>query len=97
MHNPLVSIILAVKNGERFINTAIESVLSQTYSPIEILAVDGNSTDKTLEIIKQFEKVKTVNQTGVGIGNAYNSGISIAQGEFVAFLSSDDYWMPDKI
>jgi glycosyltransferase involved in cell wall biosynthesis len=97
MNTPLVSVIIAVKNGERFIKTAIESVLAQTYSPLEILAVDGNSTDQTQEIIENIDKVKIINQTGIGIGNAYNTGISIANGEFIAFLSSDDYWMPNKI
>lgn len=94
---PLVSVIVAVKNGARFIEKAIESCFSQTYSPLEILVVDGGSTDETLEIVKKFNKVRIINQTGNGIGNAYNTGISCSRGEFIAFLSSDDYWMPDKI
>ena len=94
---PLVSVVIAVKNGERFIETAVESVLSQTYSHIEIIVVDGNSTDRTLERIKRFGEVKIFSQQGKGIGNAYNEGIAASRGDYISFLSSDDFWTPDKI
>jgi glycosyltransferase involved in cell wall biosynthesis len=97
MINSLVSVIVAVKNGDRFIRTAIESIISQTYPDLEILAVDGDSTDGTVAILESFDRVRIVKQTGRGIGNAYNTGIEHAKGDFIAFLSSDDYWMPDKI
>lgn len=94
---PLVSVIIAVKDGESFIEKALISILNQTYSPLEILVVDGGSKDKTRKIVEKFDKVKTINQPGIGISNAYNTGILNAQGEYISFLSADDYWMPDKI
>jgi len=96
-NNPLVSVIIAVKNGERFLASAIKSVLAQDYCPIEIIVVDGQSTDKTAQIAKSFAQVRYVIQQGHGIPDAYNTGIGAAQGEIIAFLSHDDRWTPDKL
>lgn len=97
MISGLVSVIIAVKNGERFIKTALESVSAQDYEPLEIIVVDGGSTDKTLEIVNSFKNARVVAQTKTGIGNAYNTGIHHAQGDFLAFLSHDDVWTNDKL
>jgi glycosyltransferase involved in cell wall biosynthesis len=95
--SPLVSVIIAVKNGERFLAEAIQSVLAQEYRPIEIIVVDGHSTDKTGQIAQSFADVRYVQQGNTGVSDAYNLGIETAQGELVAFLSHDDLWLVDKL
>ena len=97
MNNPLVSVVMAVKDGERFVAAAIKSVLAQDYRPIEILVVDGHSTDRTAEIAKSFSEVRYILQEERGVPDAYNLGIKEARGAFIAFLSSDDLWMTDKL
>lgn len=95
--HPLVSVVVAVRNGERFLAQALTSILEGGYRPVEILVVDGNSSDRTLEIAHSFEHVRSLPQNGKGIAAAYNTGIEAASGEFVAFLSHDDLWTPDKL
>ncbi len=97
MSNPLVSVVMAVRNGERFLASAIESVLAQDYRPLEIVLVDGQSTDRTPQIARSFDLVRYVYQTGTGVADAYNLGVASAQGDFIAFLSCDDLWTPDKL
>lgn len=92
-----VSIILIVKNGERYIGEALESVFLSNAKPLEILVVDGGSADRTIKIAQSFPLVRIVPQTSSGIANAYNQGISEAKAELVAFISHDDLWLPDKL
>lgn len=94
---PLVSVVVAVRNGERFLAQALASILEGAYRPVEILVVDGNSTDSTLEIARSFGHVRCLQQMGQGIAAAYNTGIEASTGTFVAFLSHDDHWTPDKL
>ncbi|UCD29377.1 MAG: glycosyltransferase [Planctomycetota bacterium] len=96
-NTPLVSVIIAVRNGERFLASAINSVLAQDYRPLEIIVVDGRSTDKTAQIAQSFSRVRYIEQQERGIPDAYNIGIDAAQGELIAFLSHDDRWTPDKL
>ncbi|MBD2182998.1 glycosyltransferase [Aerosakkonema funiforme] len=93
----LVSVIIAVKNGERRLGEAIESILSQTYKEYEILVVDGQSTDNTEKIAKSYDRVRYIRQTGKGLADAWNLGIEAAKGELIAFLDSDDLWTPNKL
>jgi len=95
--NPLVSVIMIVKNGERFIRQALDSILAQSYRPFEIILVDGNSQDKTLEIAREFHPIRILQQAGTGVSDGYNTGIRAATAGFVAFLSHDDLWTPDKL
>jgi len=97
MGNPLVSVIIAVKNGERFLASAINSVLEEDYRPIEMIVVDGQSTDRTAQIAQSFAQVRYIQQVNKGVSDAYNVGIDAAKGELVAFLSHDDLWTPDKL
>jgi glycosyltransferase involved in cell wall biosynthesis len=97
LSNPLVSVIVAVRNGERFIASAIRSILNQDYRPVEIIVVDGHSQDGTAVIARSFEHVHYVAQRNRGIADAYNLGITAARGEIIAFLSHDDLWMPGKL
>lgn len=95
MNDPLVSVIIVVKNGERYLARAIESVLAQTYELYEIIVVDGRSTDNTEKIAKFYPQVRYILQADNGIANAYNAGIDAAKGELIAFLSHDDTWTPN--
>jgi glycosyltransferase involved in cell wall biosynthesis len=97
MNKPLVSVILIVKNGERYLASAINSVLNCNYQPLEIVVVDGHSTDSTAEIAKSFTEVRYMLQTNQGIANAYNLGIDTAEGELIAFISHDDLWAANKL
>jgi glycosyltransferase involved in cell wall biosynthesis len=94
---PLVSVIVIVRNGERFLAAALESIVTQSYQPLEILVIDGHSIDRTAEIARSFADVCYLQQPDQGISNAYNFGIAQAQGELIAFLSHDDLWTPNKL
>jgi len=97
MTMPLVSVVMIVRNGEKFIASAINSVIEQVYRPIEVVVVDGQSTDRTAEIAQSYPGVRYVRQMNDGVAEAYNIGIDTAQGEFIAFLSYDDLWVRDKL
>jgi glycosyltransferase involved in cell wall biosynthesis len=97
MKNPLVSIVLIVRNGERFLDLAIQSVMAQTYRPTELIVVDGNSTDRTAEIIQSYPEIRYLLQVNLGIARAYNQGIDAARGDLIAFMSHDDLWSPEKL
>jgi glycosyltransferase involved in cell wall biosynthesis len=88
---------MIVRNGERFLASAIDSVRAQDYRPLEIIVVDGQSTDSTPAIATSFPEVRLIPQTGRGVADAYNVGVEAARGELVAFLSHDDLWTPDKL
>ena len=97
MANPLVTVIIIVRNGERFLEQAIQSVLAQTYNPLELIVVDGRSQDRTAQIAQSFAEVRYVQQINKGVSDAYNLGIAEATGELIAFLSHDDLWTSDKL
>ncbi|HUQ82056.1 MAG TPA: glycosyltransferase [Gemmatimonadaceae bacterium] len=92
-----VSVILIVRNGERFIGEALDSVRQQSLQPLEVLVIDGQSTDATVEIARAFPGVTIVPQRTLGIANAYNEGIALARGALIAFISHDDRWLPNKL
>ncbi|MEM1167879.1 MAG: glycosyltransferase [Cyanobacteria bacterium P01_H01_bin.35] len=95
--NPLVSVIIVVKNGERYLQNAIDSILNQTYSNYEIIVIDGSSTDNTPKIAQSYPQIRYFVQDSKGIANAYNQGIELGKGELIAFLSHDDTWTSDKL
>jgi glycosyltransferase involved in cell wall biosynthesis len=97
MTDPLVSVIVPVYNGDRFLADAIESILTQTYQSYEIIVVDDGSTDHSREIALSFPRVKYLYQPNAGCAAARNRGIEIAKGEYLGFLDADDLWMPDKL
>ena len=97
MSNSLVSVVIPVKDGERFLAEAINSVLEQDYRPLEITVVDDGSTDSTAEIARSFEEVHYMYQTNQGHAAAMNLGVKTAVGEFLAFLDADDLWEPNKL
>jgi len=94
----LVSVVIPVHNGERYLAEAIESVLGQTHQPIEAIVVDDGSTDGSADVAKGFAPlVRYCFQPNSGVGAAMNRGIDLAQGAFIAFLGADDLWAGDKL
>lgn len=90
-----VSVIIPVYNCEKYISRAIESVLSQTLKDIEIILIDDGSNDDSVKICDEYAKkkdnIKVLHKKNEGAGMARNDGLKMAEGEFVAFLDSDDY------
>ena len=95
---PVVSVIIPTYNREKFIGEAINSVLDQTYHDFEIIVVDDGSTDRTRDIVMAFPgKVRYVHQTNQGRSRARNYALSLARGSYIAFLDSDDLYLPEKL
>ncbi|MCD1116502.1 glycosyltransferase family 2 protein [Chryseobacterium turcicum] len=93
-----ISIITVCWNSEKYLKTAIESILNQTYQDIEYIIIDGGSTDGTLDIIKQYEplfntRMKWISEKDNGIYDAMNKGINMSSGDVVGLLNSDDFYM----
>jgi glycosyltransferase involved in cell wall biosynthesis len=95
--HPRISVVLPVKNGERFLAESIASVLGQDLPADEILVVDGHSTDASRVIAESFAGVRVVLQAGDGLYDAFNLGIAEAKGELIAFIESDDLWHSSKL
>jgi glycosyltransferase involved in cell wall biosynthesis len=94
----LISCIVPVFNGERYLAEALESILEQSYRPIEIIVADDGSTDGTADLIAHYgEQIRYLRQPNAGPAAARNLGLTAAQGEFVAFLDADDLWHPEKL
>jgi glycosyltransferase len=92
-----ISIITVCRNSEKYLRTAIESVLWQSYSDIEYIIVDGNSIDNTVNIIKEYEpkfngRLKWISEPDKGIYDAMNKGISMSSGDIIGILNSDDLY-----
>lgn len=93
----LVSVIIAVYNGEKYLAQAIESVLEQTYSSVELLVIDDGSQDKTEQIAKKYaSQIRYFFQFNQGQPAALNFGLSLAKGSYIAFLDADDLYLPNK-
>lgn len=96
----LLSVILSVRNGEKYLNEAIESIQRQTLSDIEIVIVDDGSTDKTSKIISTKTKTDTrinhLKNEGIGLAAALNYAASLARGTWLARMDGDDIALPDR-
>lgn len=93
----LVSVIIPTFNRANFIERAIRSVLAQTYRNIEVVVIDDGSSDATQEIVSKYEEIKYFKIENSGVSFARNFGVSKCLGGYIAFLDSDDEWVPDKI
>lgn len=98
----VVSIITPCLNSVGTIRDTIESVLNQTYAPVEYIIVDGGSTDGTLEVIKKYEplfegRLKYVSEKDTGIYNAMNKGIRMSRGSLIGIINSDDFYEADTV
>jgi glycosyltransferase involved in cell wall biosynthesis len=99
--SPIFSIITATFNSEKTLERTIKSVLKQSFTNYEYLIIDGNSTDNTLNIIKDYENeflkrgisFKYISEPDKGIYDAWNKGITLASGDWISFLGSDDYYI----
>jgi len=93
-----VSVVIPVYNSEKYLSESIESVLNQTYSNIEIIAVDDGSTDKSQEILKKYsEKIKIISQSNQGLAASLNVAIKKIEGKWFKWLSPDDLLHPNAI
>jgi glycosyl transferase family 2 len=96
--SPLISVILAVRDRRGSVARAIESVLAQTYQNRELIIVDDGSTDGTREVLERFADVATiVHQQHGGVYAARNRALRLARGDLVAFIDSDDSWLPTQV
>ena len=95
---PLVSCIIPVYNGQRFLAEAVDSIFAQTYRPIEVIVVDDGSTDGTARVAGDYPRpIVYIHQTNQGSPRARNRGIQAAKGDFIAFLDVDDLWRAQKL
>ncbi len=99
----LVTIVLPVYNREKYVSRAIESVLRQTYKKYELIVVDDGSTDSSLQIVQGFQnsfadgQLVIISQKNMGPSYAKNAAIQASQGQYIAFLDSDDFWHEEKL
>ncbi len=94
---PGVSVIMIARNGAAFITEALNSIFLSQLRPLEVLVIDGGSTDGTATLAAAVRGVTVVAQASRGISAAYNEGVALASGDLLAFLSSDDLWLPGKL
>jgi len=98
MNPPLISCLVPVFNGERFITEALESIFAQDHRPIEVIVVDDGSTDRTRERVLGFgDRVTCLSQPNSGPAAARNRAADAAGGDYLAFLDADDLWCPGKL
>jgi glycosyltransferase involved in cell wall biosynthesis len=94
---PLVSVIIPVRDMGHYLGEALRSVLAQDYRPIEVIVVDDGSTDDSAEVAGSFPQVICLRQAHRGVPTARNLGIAQARGAFIAFQDADDIWDPSKL
>lgn len=101
INRPLISIVMATYNGDKFIREQIESIANQSYKKIELIIQDDCSSDETVNIInsqkKEFPIKLEINSKNLGFVNNFEAGLSRAQGEYVALCDQDDIWRSDKL
>ena len=96
--NPLVSVIIPTHNRAWALAGAIDSVLAQNYKNFELIVIDDGSTDNTSDLIDGYSgKLTLIRQENAGVSAARNRGIESSRGDFIAFLDSDDTWLPQKL
>ncbi len=95
------SVIIPVYNAEKYLAQTLDSVLSQSLRDIEVICVDDGSSDRSLEILHEYEKkdnrVIVISQENGGAGKARNTGLEVAKGEYLSFLDADDFFDPDML
>ncbi|MBT3312279.1 MAG: glycosyltransferase [Desulfobacterales bacterium] len=95
---PFISVIIPTYNRSGFLREAIDSVLAQDYDSFELIVVDDGSTDSTKEILDSYmDDIIVLHQENKGVSAARNRGIKDSSGELIAFLDSDDLWLPGKL
>jgi len=95
---PTIGIVIPAYNAERWLGQALESVLSQSVQPSDIVVIDDGSTDETAAVAERFgDSVRVVSQANAGIGAARNHGVALVKGELVGFLDADDLLAADSL
>ena len=95
-----ISVIIPTYNRKKHIKKAIDSVMRQSYEPFEIIVIDDGSIDGTYELIKQSyssSQISIEKQINNGVSSARNKGVKLANGDWIAFLDSDDEWLENKL
>lgn len=97
--DPLVSVVLPVYNCSRYVATAIESILGQTFGDFELIILDDGSTDRTAQIVRQYtdRRILHVTQSNRGLAQTLNRGIELARGKYIARHDGDDISLPDRL
>ena len=100
--SPLISIVMATYNGEKYLREQVDSLLAQSYPTLEFIFVDDDSSDSSLAILQEYalqdERIRLVtNPANQGLLATFETGIRAAKGEMIALSDQDDVWMPDKI
>ena len=97
----IISVIVTIHNAEKYLCECLDSVLTQTFSDIEILCMDGGSTDNSPQILKEYAKkdkrIRIINDPNTSYGHKVNEGIRQAYGEYISVLESDDMYLPDML
>lgn len=100
MNTPLISVVLPIYNAEKYVEEAVRSILEQTFTNFELLVINDGSTDSTLRILEQFQKldkrVVLVSRENRGLVETLNEGISIARGKWIARMDADDIALPNR-
>lgn len=94
---PLISVIIPVYNGGRYLDAALASVQAQTYQPLDVIVVNDGSTDDSASIAAAYPGVRLAPQPNQGTASARNHGVRLAAGDYLAFLDQDDLWVRDKL
>ena len=99
-HNPTVSVVMSVYNAEKYLDKAIQSILNQTYKDFEFIIIDDGSKDKSLEILKRYEKqdvrIVLISRENKGLVASLNEGIGRAKGKYIARMDADDISLPRR-
>ena len=97
-HFPLISVLISSYNCDRYITSAIDSAINQTYSNIEIIMVDDGSTDNSRQIIESYrDRLTAIFKENGGQASAINAGFATSRGEIICLLDADDLWLPSKV
>lgn len=98
--NPVISVVMSVYNGAKYLTEAIESVLSQTYKDFEFIIINDGSTDQSLEVIKRYQeqdsRIVLISRENRGLPYSLNEGIDIAKGKYIARMDADDISLPTR-
>ncbi len=98
--NPKITVLMSVYNGERFLSTAIESILNQTYRDFEFIIIDDGSSDRSREIIQSHkdQRIRLIyNEENIGLTPSLNKGLKLARGEYIARMDADDVSFPQRL
>ncbi len=95
----MISVIVPVYNTGKYLNRCVDSILAQTYHDLEGILVDDGSTDQSPglcdEYLRKDERIRVIHKSNGGLSDARNVGIDVASGEYIGFIDSDDYIVPD--